>query len=356
MKTVTFDPDLGDRVRALYMRHPFPPEARRGFYVSQGQYILDRVFGGDKRKAKGKRLLDAGGGTGVFFTDVAEVIGPGPEYIVFDFSNNSLDVGRNHVRKHQNEAGQEHLQRMQFHEMNLVNLDRVYADEQEKGKTDPASRASRVVLTPEDKGFDFIQAWGVIHHTTDPYKVFSTLAKTLLNAGGYMRIGVYGETGNAGRRGQIEKIKAATDSMPLEGKIVWIRGYMSKPEGYDPTLCRPHLDPKLKKIEDAEIVDEFLHVHEHHLSLKEIVEWTRECGLEIVEMTDFENRLISFDIATYTNNSSLINAFDYKGKNKEGYNRTTGQGQLTPAQATLLDSVVKPYWIAMLLRKPENKD
>ncbi len=44
-------------------------------------------------------------------------------------------------------------------------------------------------------------------------------------------------------------------------------------------------------------MDEFLHVWENHLTLRDVVRWLQDQGMEMLRMTDYYDQEISLDIA-----------------------------------------------------------
>ena len=320
---------IGERVRAQYASHPFPPESRRGEYVKFGKYIRDRVFGGSTENAREIRFLEAGCGTGVMITDIASVL-PWAMYEAFDFSQPSIQIAEGYRKQHENDPDKPHLKNIRFYCLDMGS--QTFLD---IGNTDWS-----------DVGFDFIESWGVIHHTADPYSTFGKLS-VLLKPGGWIRVGVYGYFGNRERRHQIEEIKRLTEGLPLEEKIKRVFEYMQTPD-YKPTLCRPALyDPKscppnMSPATPEEIVDEFLHEHETHIKLSELVQWFKAAEIEPVELTDWDNSPISLRIEDHTTNPVVIKRFSEIGENRK---------VITPEQAEILDSRARPYWIALLGRK-----
>ena len=318
--------NVGKRVRKQYRPHPFPPESRRGDYIKFGEYLRDRIFGGDPINAEGKSILEAGCGTGVMITDIASVL-PEARYVCIDFSEPSISIAQRYQRMHENDPDKPHLKNMGFHVADFLD-------------------SSLGKIIPLDEGFDLIESWGVIHHTEDPSKTFSKLA-ALLKPEGWIRIGVYGDFGNRQRREQIEEMKRLTDGLRIEEKISLVYEFMETSD-YNPNLCRPPLyapnrcPTGIKPATPPEIVDEFLHEHERHIRLSELVEWFSRDGIQAVELTNWDNNPISLRIEDRTENPVVIKRFRELGKPSE---------ILTPEQAEILDYRVRPYWIGLFGKK-----
>lgn len=301
-------------VKKQYERHPFPNEDRREMYRSHGEYLKKHVFNGDS----GKRVLEAGCGTGVMITDIASVI-PDAEYFCIDFSEASIRSAKKYQERER--LTKDYLNRMEFVQTDILDI--------------------------SDIGeFDLVESWGVIHHTEDPRKTFGALTSRI-GPGGFIRIGVYGDYGNEKRRSQIRHIQSLVHGLPIEEKIKITRDFMNTPD-YKPDLCSPPLFHQnrclagARPATDPEIVDEFLHAHEIHIRLEKLVAWFREDGIDVVDLTDWNNNPINMDVRFYTTNPIVIKRFEEVG---ERGNKPTIQ------QAEIIDFYARPYWIALLGKK-----
>jgi ubiquinone biosynthesis O-methyltransferase len=98
----------------------------------------------------GKRVLDAGCGTGIFSIIFAN---KGAEKVIgIDISEGSLQTGRALKEKF-------NLQNVEFRKEDMLNL------------------------PFEDNSFDIVWAWGTIHHTENPYKAMEELIRVLKKDG-----------------------------------------------------------------------------------------------------------------------------------------------------------------------------
>ena len=305
--------EVSEMVQHQYRQHPFPPLNRRGYYLEFGRYILEKVFSGNPKNAEGKKMLEAGCGTGVMLTDIASVI-PEADCVGIDFSDMSIEIARSYKPP-----------KGSFYRADITNIDDLTALMDIHGK------------------FDFIQSWGVLHHTSDPEKALKNLA-SLLNPNAYVRIGVYGYYGNMERSRQMSRIKEMTEGLSHEERIKAVLEFMDTDE-YNPNLCEPALYHPNKcpvgerVVTEEEIVDEFLHVHERHIRLGELVQWFEDSGIEPVELTGWDNIPIDFNIKAHTDDTQTIK--DFGEKEEDGK-------IISPQQAEILDLCLQPYWIALL--------
>ncbi len=114
----------------------------------------------DTEEVKGKSILDAGCGTGIFSIIFANH-GAG-KVTGIDISEGSLGTARSMKEK-----------------FNLTN-----ADFEQQDMLD---------LPFADKSFDIVWAWGTVHHTTDPYGAITQLIR-VLKPGGSLLLAVYTRT------------------------------------------------------------------------------------------------------------------------------------------------------------------
>ena len=109
---------------------------------------------------RGKSVLDAGCGTGIFSTIFAR--NEASRVTGIDISEGSLGTARNL----QNQFG---LQNVTFHKEDMLQL------------------------PFPDGSFDIVWAWGTVHHTTDPLKAVEELIRVLKNEGSLL-LAVYTRT------------------------------------------------------------------------------------------------------------------------------------------------------------------
>lgn len=109
---------------------------------------------------RGKSVLDAGCGTGIFSTifarnGAAKVLG-------IDISEGSLETAKALKAKF-------HLENTDFKKQDML------------------------ALPFEDESFDIVWAWGTVHHTTDPFRAMCELTR-VLKTGGSILLAVYTRT------------------------------------------------------------------------------------------------------------------------------------------------------------------
>lgn len=111
-------------------------------------------------EVRGKSVLDAGCGTGIFSIIFAN---NGAKQVTgIDISEGSLQTARHLKQKF-------HLENAEFHEQDML------------------------TLPFPDNSFDIVWAWGTVHHTTDPFKAISELIRVLKPSGSIL-LAVYKRT------------------------------------------------------------------------------------------------------------------------------------------------------------------
>jgi SAM-dependent methyltransferase len=151
--------------------------------------------------------------------------------IATDASFHSLQLGEEFRRKHG-------LDRVRFLQMNLFQ---------------PALKAEQ---------FDVVICNGVLHHTSDPYKGFATLAP-LVKPGGHFIVGLYNKYGRlmTDLRRQIFRITG--------GRWKWI----------DPILRSRRADTDKAH---AWFADQYQNPHESKHTMGEVLAWLDQVGFEFV--------------------------------------------------------------------------
>lgn len=345
--------------RGLYETNPFPSTTRRGNYREHGTKLLEYLRKYLPLKTS-VRFLGAGSGTGVMDRDCRIVLsenGVAVDYRGADICRRSTNIARRYDDRHSlpNVASK-------FKRLNLLNIPTIRNEE----RNIPSEK--RFLLGGNGEGFDVIQAWGVVHHTAHPYKVLQNLAD-LLNEEGLLRFGVYGDKGNEERRLQMERARTLTTNYEndLSARAEWATNWAKDPKSdFNPYLSVPHLvskerDPK-NGIDFAEedIVDELFNHMECQFTLEELVRMVDDLGLEIRDITDFNNKSLDLDITKYTTDTDVITEYKRLAQNDK---------LITPEQAALLDNYIDNhfkethlerethpgYWFGVLAQKPKNR-
>ncbi len=219
---------ITETVRAQYEEFPFPDFHYRLKTISSIKFIQvpQRIF---KKclnlplsSLKGKKLLDAGCGTGEYSAFYAA---HGADVLAIDLSSASLSKAKALAKKFS--------LNMEFRQMNLLK---------------PS--------LPQNY-FEFVFSLGVLHHTANPRKAFSNISKAL-KPGGIIVLGLYPFTGRLWHRLKLLLLDF------LAGKDKKKRLEISK------TLFA-------QKFENISWrIDQYAHSHESYHTIGEILSWFRE--------------------------------------------------------------------------------
>ncbi|MBF0482798.1 MAG: methyltransferase domain-containing protein [Desulfovibrionaceae bacterium] len=289
--------EIESSVQKMYCAHPFPPKCRRGTYVMYGEFIRG-LFAEKGESLAGKRILDAGCGTGAMLCDIARAI-PEATFLGVDLTPASLQIAREYVA-----------------EKGLTNVDFLQAS---------------VLDYKADAPFDMAYSWGVLHHTADPEAAFANVAAQV-KPGGFIRVGVYGLYGNIERNMHRKLIaEFIDDRFNFAEKIKVVREWIDG----DP-LIKHRTEPPVRIDDDDWVVDEFLNVHERHIQLAELGQWFENAGFELLRLTDYYNQDIPLDAAAYSANPGFIERFRALPRHK---------------RLEVVDILAKPYWLSPVGRK-----
>jgi len=222
--------DVTEMVKQFYEEHPFPnydehdslrslmSKSRRGHYA---KLLSEQIpFNSD--------VLEVGCGTG----QLSNFLAIGCRSVVgTDLCLNSLRLAEGFRQRHG-------LSRARFLQMNLFR---------------PAFRPER---------FDVVLCNGVLHHTSDPYGGFRSIAR-LVKPGGYIVIGLYNRYG-----------RLLLDS----------RRAIFKLTGGRFRRLDPHLrtTPMSAAKQDAWFADQYRHPHESKHTMGEVLGWFSEQGFDFV--------------------------------------------------------------------------
>lgn len=222
--------DVTETIKAFYEENPFP---NYDDFDDVGS-LLDKARTGlfakllDEQIPFGARVIECGCGTGQLsnFLSVANrtVIGT-------DLCLNSLKMAT--AFKLQND-----LDRAHFMQMNLFR---------------PAFRPGT---------FDLVISNGVLHHTSDPFLGFKTIAR-LVRPGGYILIGLYHKYGRLATDIRRMLFKATNDSLLF--------------------LDRHASDPRVSaQKRRAWFMDQYKNPHESKHTVGEVIKWLDAVGFEFV--------------------------------------------------------------------------
>lgn len=222
--------DVTEIVKEFYEKTPFPDyddfddveglsrKARRGLFAR----LLDEQI------PSKTRILECGCGTGQLsnFLSVAN-----RTVFATDICLNSLRLGHDFARKHG-------LETVHFAQMNLF----------------------RPVFRPGS--FHLVISNGVLHHTSDPFLGFRSVA-SLVKPGGYVLVGLYHRYG-----------RLITDARRILFRVSRDRFRET--------------DPNLRRVESSEekktawFADQYKHPHESKHTIGEVLRWLREVGFRLV--------------------------------------------------------------------------
>jgi ubiquinone/menaquinone biosynthesis C-methylase UbiE len=217
-----------EAVRRFYEASPFPGYARgenlsnlraRGKRNAFAQ-LLDEAIPGDAR------ILEVGCGTGqmsLFLARADRLI------VATDLSRPSLELGADAARR--------------------FGVDRILFVETDLGT--PGLRAA---------AFDVVYCSGVLHHTPDPRKSFTALAR-LVRPGGFVVVGLYHSFARLPHR--------LRRGLARLTRFRWI--------ALDPVLRERELQPARR---EAWLRDQYHHPEEHRHTLGQVKHWFRENGID----------------------------------------------------------------------------
>ncbi|MBV8987890.1 MAG: class I SAM-dependent methyltransferase [Solirubrobacterales bacterium] len=303
MTSISTGQDIAERVAQMYTRYPFPSAQRRHSYRRHAAHVREYLqqLGIDPA---GKHFGDIACGTGLILLDYAQEF-PEVQFTGFDITEASVNSANASL-------AQENVTNAQAYLQNIMELE----------------------LESE---FDYILSWGTIHHLPDSEEGVRILCRAL-KPGGVIRTGIYGFHGNWERRIQQEimrTISANGIGADLDERIAAVRDFASGDRNFRNYYTAPPVDLS----DDVWVVDEFLHVWEKHLPLRDVVTWLESEGMEVLKMTDYYDQEIPLDIARHSTSEPFIERVR----------------QLPFAdQCHIVDMIVRPYWLSLFARKQEQ--
>jgi ubiquinone/menaquinone biosynthesis C-methylase UbiE len=223
--------DVTEIVKAFYEENPFPnyddvessftlrEKARKGIFA---QMLDDNL-------PLTSKVLEVGCGTGQLSNFLGEcstrtVIGA-------DLCLNSLRLAQEFKQRNQ-------LENVTFYQINLFR---------------PPFRT---------ESFDVVLSNGVLHHTSDPYSGFKSIAR-LLKKGGVIMVGLYNTYGR----------------LPTDFRRIMIRAFGDKAAVLDSRLRKASLNEGRRR---AWLFDQYKHPHESKHTYGEVLEWFKQCGIEYI--------------------------------------------------------------------------
>jgi len=292
-------PGVVRTVRDMYVRHPFPPAQRKYSYRRHAAYVR-RFLTEQGVDPQGLQFGDIACGTGLMMLDYAREF-PEASFTGYDISPASVDLVNETLRS--------------------------------EGVTNARAHVQDITALDVTKQFDYIVSWGTAHHLPDPAAGIAILCRAL-KPGGILRLGVYGYYGNWQRRVQQEIIRLITATVPdddaarIEAVRIWARG--------DRNFKNYYTAPPIDLDDDNWVVDEFLHVWEKHLQLRDVVSWLRDQEMRVVRMTDYYDQEIPLEVGCHSSSSAF-----------------TAMAEKLPfeSQCHVIDMIVRPYWLSLFAEK-----
>ena len=224
MKT-EFD-EITKKVEAMYKKYPYPSPSTNPSQTNELLNLLKIFELESEIKLEGKKILDAGTGSGHRITNVAQFYQK-CNFLGLDISEKSLDIANELKKKRK-------IENIKFQKMNLMNK-----------------------FSKKEK-FDIVLCMGVLHHLSNPSRGLKNILNTL-KKDGIIFLYLYGKLGGHKRilNKKIVSILLGKKKSDYELGIKLVRELeMNKFEyGWN-------LNFKNKKEEDSLIVDYLLHANE----------------------------------------------------------------------------------------------
>jgi SAM-dependent methyltransferase len=231
------------RVEELYAAFPYPSPKDGGQNLKELRGLLT-IFAAENRYSfKGKRVLDAGTGTGHRLIEAAKAL-PDTQFVAVDISEPPLEIARR-------TAAAEGVGNVEFLRCNLMD--------------DGAALGA----------FDAVLCMGVLHHLSDPARGLRNLTRNLA-PGGLLFLYIYGAHGGRERmrRKQIVSLLQGGASGDFTQGIRLV-----KELGFDSFEYGWNLNAEDEASRNTLIVDAYLHVNEKLFDAGTIFELMRTSGL-----------------------------------------------------------------------------
>ncbi len=228
--------EIESRVVRMYEQHPFPSIADKARKAEDEMDLRLLFLGIRPEDYVGKRVLDAGCGTGEYSCWYAR---RGSYVTAVDLSAPSLRLAAEYAR------GQG-LENIQFLKQSVLKLDF------------------------PDASFDYVYSMGVLHHTPDPYGGFRELCR-VLRPGGVVMVSLYNKFGRF-RHNLKQRVVRAIAGDDMDRRVAVAKRLF-------PGTCRAL---KRNRGDDSDIIiyDAFGIPHESQHSMGEVLRWFERNGIE----------------------------------------------------------------------------
>ena len=230
-------PDVERRVVDMYAKHPFPAYSDKFRKASEELFLKMRLLGLAEEDYTNKTILDCGCGTGEFTCWYAA---RGNQVTAIDLSEPSLEHARAYAASYGIDGN------VDFRRQSVLELDL------------PAN------------SFDIVYAYGMLHHTADPYRGFQNMVR-VCKPGGVVIVSVYHRYSRLIHSWRQKLINA------IAGDDVEKRYELGK--RLFPVTARK-LKLRAHDASDAVLYDQFSIPHESLHTAGEILGWFDANGLE----------------------------------------------------------------------------
>lgn len=232
---MSWDTPLKSEVLNMYLAHPFPRWTREERHRRLANEIIRYEYLGIDKAMPGARFLDVGCGTGNRSMKIAQRYGV-KEFVGIDHSTASLAVAEEVARE-------EGFDRFTPVEGNILEL------------------------PFEDGEFDVVVSWGVLHHTSDPYRGLQEMVR-VCKPGGYVGIFLYNKYNHWRHNLQKDRVSRLAGPDVEQRFAVAHRYYGRKPV--------EQMTPE----EIAVFYDQYCHPHKSDHTLGETIHWFESLGLQ----------------------------------------------------------------------------
>ena len=228
--------EIEAKVIEMYGQHPFPSIEDKARKAEDEMGLRLRFLGIKSEDYVGKRILDAGCGTGEYGIWYAR---RGAYVTGVDLSQPSMRIAREYSER-------EGIDNIRFEKQSVLKLDF------------------------PDESFDYVFSMGVLHHTPDPNGGFRELCR-VLRPGGVLMVSLYNRFGRLGHntKQRIVRLLAGDD---VDRRVQWAKRLF-------PGTCRAL---KRNRHDESDIIlyDAFGIPHESQHTAGEVLRWFDGDGID----------------------------------------------------------------------------